>query len=1062
MGCAQSCGSCARNRDIRVESKVRKSQKVNDASMISNRDERRQSVQSSSPMMASLMQGRREIRSERIETSSQVDVQCTLIGQQTSEIFDTKIDAGKTLNSSSAGARREKLKPRSWNSKRKRKKSFDKVDDRSTSKMLASGLSPDAKHTTQEPADTFDSSRSSNKRSEKDTLMDGGKGSEIRANERENEVVLFTSIQQLCSEIVQTRLLAKAARIGEERERQVLCLFVFGRPGSCKGEIAFELVQHSALLAALGQREASEMSDCPLYHYIDVATVIVANIDARIREYNSLVAQTLRVRKEQLALNAKAIGGTDGQSEDLDSRGEQEAEVNESLETTGETLADERASVGSNSAGFDATKQQQQQEESLVADEFGLITLSTKQRSILQLKLMKYFNSITSKWVLGLIQAEIDNLELRVKQNSHLAPRKRVYLINLVPNQLSLFKSCLYLQQDLPIKEFKYPFEAIKFERRTNIKLMTSERRIIGDQQTHCPKSSSKLTNLRLPILGINFNKTSNGQQAKGSAGKQNGFEKLSADLVESGDGTNERLVPKYNDNFARQFKCMNKLIEMRYNPIQNYNYANDQSHEKVLCKQWAPRAGSGQVCSPLLVVEEEEEKCRVAYGDGAASFKLRPGARSMSSSMQNLEASCRPADAYPRLSLSGGQFMDKHRAQVAPLQVASSSSSVVSFATSDAEPAEAGRLEWLGPKDRTGCPIKLAIGIELLDSSVAAQRQEAGDRLLASQRRPPSSAAHLDGSALSAGSLFRSRSSCTNSAPTVVYLEPKEARSGSRSPLAFARHRKARGMDSRYQLVPVRIAYANEQSRVAYEVRKVYSRVLKLKCDSDLERLIKLIGRLRGQLACDCESWLYEAIGERAKERLGPPNGLHRRDPTETGQHHSPGHSRAGELAGLDLRKPASLIVCVVRVDVGRTCLDSFQCAPKLRFVGPADLLEEQKKGEQRGGNKSLVPILTLNDGSARRPAPVCDETRPMSAQSPLKSGAQCKTRRHVQFRLSQSPNEPASGGDNSGPLAQLKAQHRRWIGESLFVCWEEERAGSSAELVVALLEFGLGLGGE
>lgn len=471
--------------------------------------------------------------------------------------------------------------------------------DEDNDEMLVSNLEPFTREDlSQSPSVVTTTSNSSSKRT-------------INNQSASNDdVILFTNIQQLCMKIVKGSIVhnsrlaynrSASATIQSTmttsdagRSDKPYCVFLFGAQGSCKGELAFDLVQHSPLLRTItvlansrksgggGSQEKlayeSLVADCPLYHHIDVAALIIANIDSRIREYIHLQVQAIHSKRlEQQQHEVSQNSQSEGQNSEETSNFELITEDETDCEKTAENSASSELS-DSSSIQFGQMKHRQASDDD---DDFSLVTLSTKHRSMLELKLIKYSNCVSSKWVMGLIGAEIDRLESRVGQSqegvgqdSSLLHRERVYLINLVPNQLSLFKSCLYLhQQELRLKEFKYRAVALKIERRTNIKVMTKERAV--DRKPSANKSTIKTIT---GSLSVGKKQPSNSSEHQNCDKNKDSAVIVATDALTS--GLTEKLGPKLNDIFVEQFKSMRRLYRARSNRGADceHDYGNDDN----------------------------------------------------------------------------------------------------------------------------------------------------------------------------------------------------------------------------------------------------------------------------------------------------------------------------------------------------------------------------------------------------------------------------------------------------------------------------------------------------
>lgn len=870
----------------------------------------------------------------------------------------------------------------------------------------------------------------------------------------EDSVDLFTSVQQLCFEIINKMLLNKSTdRCRSGNENRALCLFMFGCQGSSKGEIAFELLEHSPLRKTLAttdnedyttvkiEREFSDNSiECPIYHHVDVAAIIVANIDARINEYRRLVEQTLRTR-ERLELNETILLNDSALYDAQDHTQNEDDEVEESYNETDDYR--QNASISSDSSNckiYQSTisdEENNHQHDCFGAskiDDFGLITLTTKQRSVLQLKLMKYYNSVTAKWIFDLIQLEVDKLELLVKQKWSDANRRapdRIYMINLVPNQLSLFKSCLYLRQNFPLREFKYPFWAIKFERRTNIKLLSKERvgidkhqqqqlaaKKIGKQQPSDSNSlQKKNSRIKLPsiFLGGSHNTNLNPPNPASPELKDTNLDGLKDSVSKPNNSiatvageflASEKLGPKYNEQFAQQFKSMNKLIQVRYNQVRDYNYAHyNDVDDNITDRSYIDGVGQKRsstrgCCASVLSAEShnglfDDER----YFNGLNS-------RLISSSLLNLKDQP-PGGAtvhHHRLSLSNSPIdinitqefesslispSNQHHTtgQSCPDQLsilaASSATSLLSAGTStsltsrlsEAVSDHTSISESISNAHHPGKSnpqrsvlasnnsLPIAIELELFDSSdiEAGIGARVGDSCTAG-------IVHIKwrvGSSANDGQVVADSIDANSGDNPIYYVDPKNQRSSSKSPLTFASSHRQRHQStsasvanstnpSGYRLVPVRIAYANNQSQIVLEVKRVHSRTMKLKSQIDITRLNKLISKLRGQLISDCENWLFEAIAKEHHRKLRHLNG----SSTSMGNSNSPTNAhptshliqgttgKEQQLTYKDMmhQQLPALIVYAIRVDLSAIKSGGFHYPAHFNFQLEPPLVNDRQ----------------------------------------------------------------------------------------------------------------------
>lgn len=665
-----------------------------------------------------------------------------------------------------------------------------------------------------------------------------------------NQVHLFTSVQQLCSQVIKSLVLRsrgitrKTRCQSSEDHQNILCLFLFGRQGSSKGELVVELTEHSALSQALDDKEVKSNLDCPLYYHIDVAAMIVANLNERIHEYRRIQADIATAKNEEHLSTGALDDPPSLEDQEPVKFAQQERSESHCLEAS---LDDEFESGRSSSCSS--------------SDEPGQLDLtssSTKLRSTLQMKLMRFSNCVTSKWVFGLIRAEIDRIEVRVTRA--LRNRTRVYLINLIPNQLSLFKSCLYLKQSIALRELQYNHWAIFFERRTNIKLLKKER--MGPTSSGSHQSSVlRLSNLVLPLslpLGssasksgsrhaandkleaarqeVRFNKVTSSGDFKN---KREELRALAAEVILN--SLNEKIGPKIQDHFVQQFRLLSRLTEVRYNPTHDYNYASD-------FQQQAPSCSTSQDPSGLLLPQSRSLN--------------RPCSAEPRSLIPSMTADTQEGALDMRSRLSSGELFTQTPALGASMLSATSLSDTDSFKQDDTTEAKSYPL------------IKWAVELELCSQSIIPQPVDTDK----SQKRFPS---------------------------ILVFREPK-----SRSPLF-----KSQFHPVHYKLVAVKVAYETGNTNTLYEIKRVHHRVYKLKSQADLDGLMDLVAKAKRKLQHDCRSWLNDAMQAKLCETTSTlsTHGARRRASVV---------SPATRTSASDWI-PASLIVYTIHVDVSRLNMD-------------------------------------------------------------------------------------------------------------------------------------------
>lgn len=405
-----------------------------------------------------------------------------------------------------------------------------------------------------------------------------------------SNLLQFGSMQQLCSDIIKERLFSSLQ--SKSMPVKLMCLFVTGSQGSSKGELAFELIEHSGLLNAIAssddQEDTFDHSDCPLYHHIDIATVIVTNIDARIKEYDRIVAKTSREKltdSSDIHIDipaSKLIDATieDDSSSEIQSFNAEIRKVKlDKIEKTNSWFMKENKK---NDSSFDSqvSNQSTLTNKTSTLDDFGSLTLTTRNRSKLQLKLMKYFNSITSKWIFELLHSEIYKIETKVAQRwpDFSTQPKRVYLISLIPPELNIFKACLYLHQSVHLKNFVYPYFAVHFV------CSKSQPLLARSKEFNSIDKHNKHSSRKLPLFGI----------LGGGDGKKLSPNRLDTDQSKANfspsclalNDANEKLIEKFNRQFARQFQRKGRLFVLKLDPALIYTCLNPEILESDAATQ--------------------------------------------------------------------------------------------------------------------------------------------------------------------------------------------------------------------------------------------------------------------------------------------------------------------------------------------------------------------------------------------------------------------------------------------------------------------------------------------
>lgn len=791
---------------------------------------------------------------------------------------------------------------------------------------------------------------------------------------------LFTNINQLCYSVVSQLVLKHR----HKQTRRAICLFVFGAQGSSVGEIVYELVQHSPLVRAKTHASAHNAQDCPLYHHIEASALIAANIDARIKEYNDLVAQTAHHRRRQkLAMqrhNADASETVDAQSSASD----------ESLDSARLSRAMLSSSQEQSSTELSAAS-----EEAKDADDEGApseaIALTTRQRSMLQLKLLRYSNSITARWVFGLIERELERLEqLKHEQEQ----RDRVYLVSLIPNQLNMFKTCLYLRQKAHVKELGYAFHAIKFERRTNIRLLRKERvspKTDAAALANGPEAGAlaRLSNtIKLPNIlggsGGSSSSSSNGvplssksdqsdQQQQQQQQRDSDNEKRSersAQMVTSTitnillDNVNEKLSPHFTEQFVQEFADIRKLTCVRYNPVHNYNYASVESDESVGATE--PSEERARVCS-------SSSSSQLRVDDNNNNNSAASGRLSAASSFTSINSSLSSADT---LLLSDNTASPQLRA-------------------SSATPARSrNRVKW-------------AVELSVFDARTSDASTSSTWTSYVWKRR------HKQATAGAAENKSAPSPQQANSTQCLIFTEPKRAASGTVE-------RQASHSAGSYVLAPVRVAYANERSHVTHELRRVHRRVLRVRPGPhqarDLAKLAKLVHKSLKQLQADCVGWLHEAID-----------------------------AAAATAAAATATWP-TLIVYAIRVDVSQLCDDVDAQHDNKTLPEPPQLKLNDERALDSASNAATRPCL-------RNQQPQEDQTTTTTAATTTKPKRHVRFR--LIERPEELKSYATSAPPDAADL--LRRQHRHWIHAALFVSAAADSPEARAlPLLAALLSSG------
>lgn len=240
----------------------------------------------------------------------------------------------------------------------------------------------------------------------------------------------------------------------EEEEKRDKVIFVLGGVGSQKGEFIWRLIKDSLIN----------------YIYIDVETLIVSNIKSRVQ---SLIQEGV------------SFAGYSAGVDDFDCEEDEESQSFNYFSTT--TTIDETT--------LDSSSPQ------IINDSNSKNERRKHKRQ--QLKIRQYLNDfcnvITFNWILDLITSE-----MKIETES-------IFLINLLPNRVNLFKRCLFLNQTPNLYHVSFDFLAVN---------------IINDYY-------STILSGRKDLL----------------------------DLIQSNNNTN--IYDEANNMFVRYFRSINKLINV-------------------------------------------------------------------------------------------------------------------------------------------------------------------------------------------------------------------------------------------------------------------------------------------------------------------------------------------------------------------------------------------------------------------------------------------------------------------------------------------------------------------
>ena len=77
----------------------------------------------------------------------------------------------------------------------------------------------------------------------------------------------------------------------------------------------------------------------------------------------------------------------------------------------------------------------------------------SSQAEELKTQLLLYANIVTNSWILSLIKKEIED--------NNFGPHEKIFIINLIPNRVTLFKNCLFLKQSPSFANFNFNYVAV-------------------------------------------------------------------------------------------------------------------------------------------------------------------------------------------------------------------------------------------------------------------------------------------------------------------------------------------------------------------------------------------------------------------------------------------------------------------------------------------------------------------------------------------------------------------------------------------------------------------------
>ncbi|KAF7492739.1 hypothetical protein SSS_02885 [Sarcoptes scabiei] len=195
------------------------------------------------------------------------------------------------------------------------------------------------------------------------------------------------------------------------------CIFIFGGSGSNKGQFIWEILQNSAenylnnrnneiiKLIIEDENEIDFNRYRFSYYYVDVEKLIIKHLSDRIKK---LAGNRQMVPSNESPTNYK----------------------------------------NDYSIGNDLN-------EELLNETFRMKRRRPSQLDIdLKNQLTDYANIVTNSWILNLVKDEI-------KSNIN-GPFEKIFIINIIPNRITIFKNCLFLKQTPSFINFDFNYVAIK------------------------------------------------------------------------------------------------------------------------------------------------------------------------------------------------------------------------------------------------------------------------------------------------------------------------------------------------------------------------------------------------------------------------------------------------------------------------------------------------------------------------------------------------------------------------------------------------------------------------